>query len=85
MSPTESFLRYLALPEDECEFVELQHSAVVLISHLDRLAAPYLPLSTNQKVSPLFVLCFFFGGGGVGWASDLRLSIVMKASYKVPL
>lgn len=62
VSPTESFLRYLALPEDECEFVELQHSAVVLISHLDRLAAPYLPLSTNQKVSPLCFLLFFCFG-----------------------
>ena len=50
VSPTESFLRYLALPEDEAEFVELQHCAVVLVSHLDRLAAPYLPLSSNQKV-----------------------------------
>ena len=50
VSPTESFLRYLALPEDESEFVELQHCAVVLISHLDRLATPYLPLSSNQKV-----------------------------------
>ena len=51
VSPTESFLRYLALPEDEAEFVELQHCAVVLVSHLDRLAAPYLPLSSNQKVN----------------------------------
>ena len=50
VSPTESFLRYLALPEDESEFVELQHCAVVLVSHLDRLAAPYLPVSSNQKV-----------------------------------
>lgn len=50
VSPTESFLRYLALPEDESEFVELQHCAVVLVSHLDRLAAPYLPMSSNQKV-----------------------------------
>lgn len=53
VSPTESFLRYLALPEDESEFVELQHCAVVLVSHLDRLAAPYLPLSSNQKVNKL--------------------------------
>ena len=50
VSPTESFLRYLTLPEDESEFVELQHCAVVLVSHLDRLAAPYLPVSSNQKV-----------------------------------
>lgn len=52
VSPTESFLRYLTLPEDESEFVELQHCAVVLVSHLDRLAAPYLPASSNQKVQP---------------------------------
>lgn len=50
VSPTESFLRYLTLPEDESEFVELQHCAVVLVSHLDRLAAPYLLVSSNQKV-----------------------------------
>ncbi|EDO37195.1 predicted protein, partial [Nematostella vectensis] len=43
VSPVESFLRYLDLPEDESEFVELQYAAVVLISHLDRLAVPYTP------------------------------------------
>jgi len=50
ITPTESFLRYLALPDDESEFVELQHAAVVLISHLDRLSAPYTPPLSNQNL-----------------------------------
>ncbi|XP_068720941.1 E3 ubiquitin-protein ligase HERC2-like [Montipora capricornis] len=67
VSPTESFLRYLALPEDESEFVELQHSAVVLISHLDRLAAPYLPLSSNQKAHSIALVQDVYGWG---WLSQ---------------
>lgn len=51
VSPTESFLRYLTLPEEDSELVTLQHAGVVLVSHLDRLAAPYIPPSSNQKVT----------------------------------
>ncbi|XP_058465564.1 probable E3 ubiquitin-protein ligase HERC2 [Malaya genurostris] len=41
--PTESFLRFLTLPENETTNVDLKHAAVIIISHLDRLAKPHLP------------------------------------------
>nr|CAD7262173.1 unnamed protein product [Timema shepardi] len=50
MSPTDCFLRYLHLPEDDCVSVDLKQAAVALVSHLDRLAAPYLPPPSFSKV-----------------------------------
>ncbi|XP_053688822.1 probable E3 ubiquitin-protein ligase HERC2 isoform X2 [Sabethes cyaneus] len=41
--PTESFLRFLTLPENETTDVDLKQAAVIIISHLDRLAKPHLP------------------------------------------
>ncbi|XP_039436955.1 probable E3 ubiquitin-protein ligase HERC2 isoform X1 [Culex pipiens pallens] len=41
--PTESFLRFLTLPESETATVDLKQAAVIIISHLDRLAKPHLP------------------------------------------
>uniref|UniRef100_A0A182IU73 HECT-type E3 ubiquitin transferase n=1 Tax=Anopheles atroparvus TaxID=41427 RepID=A0A182IU73_ANOAO len=41
--PTESFLRFLTLPENETTCVDLKQAAVIIISHLDRLAKPHLP------------------------------------------
>ncbi|XP_058836150.1 probable E3 ubiquitin-protein ligase HERC2 isoform X2 [Topomyia yanbarensis] len=41
--PTESFLRFLTLPENEMTNVDLKQAAVIIISHLDRLAKPHLP------------------------------------------
>ena len=50
VSPTECFLRYLQLPENETVAVDLKQAAVVIMSHLDRLAAPYAPPATFTKV-----------------------------------
>ena len=50
MSPTECFLRYLTLPDDDTTQVDLRQCAVVLMSHLDRLSAPYMPPAEKQKV-----------------------------------
>ncbi|GAB0100562.1 Probable E3 ubiquitin-protein ligase HERC2 [Sergentomyia squamirostris] len=41
-NPTESFLRFLSLPESDTELIDLKQAAVVIISHLDRLAKPHL-------------------------------------------
>ncbi|ETN64680.1 hect E3 ubiquitin ligase [Anopheles darlingi] len=41
--PTESFLRFLSLPENETSSVDLRQAAVIIVSHLDRLAKPHLP------------------------------------------
>ncbi|XP_075155337.1 E3 ubiquitin-protein ligase HERC2 [Haematobia irritans] len=42
-SATECFLRFLTLPEQETSNVDLKQAAVVIISHLDRLAKPHMP------------------------------------------
>ncbi|KFB50142.1 hypothetical protein ZHAS_00018200 [Anopheles sinensis] len=51
--PTESFLRFLTLPENETTCVDLKQAAVIIISHLDRLAKPHLPAGNySTKVIP---------------------------------
>ncbi|XP_030670976.1 E3 ubiquitin-protein ligase HERC2 [Nomascus leucogenys] len=40
LSPNESFLRYLTLPQDNELAIDLQQTAVVVMAHLDRLATP---------------------------------------------
>lgn len=42
-SPTDTFLRFLTLPEQETASVDLKQGAVVVICHLDRLAKPHIP------------------------------------------
>lgn len=53
-SATECFLRFLTLPEQETSNVDLKQAAVVIISHLDRLAKPHMPtghsIQTNYSV-----------------------------------
>ncbi|KAK3907967.1 E3 ubiquitin-protein ligase HERC2 [Frankliniella fusca] len=49
VSPNECFLSCLELPEDESILVDLRQAAVVLMAHLDRLAAPYLPQTSLSK------------------------------------
>ena len=51
VSPTECFLKYLTYPEDLSIAIDLRMSAVVVMSHLDRLCTPYLPPSISHKVS----------------------------------
>lgn len=46
LSSTESFLRFLTLPENDTTPIDLKQAAVILISHLDRLATAYLPAGT---------------------------------------
>ena len=50
VSPTECFLRYLSLPDDDTLELDLRQCAVVIMSHLDRLAAPYMLPIDGQKV-----------------------------------
>ncbi|XP_070553640.1 E3 ubiquitin-protein ligase HERC2-like isoform X2 [Ptychodera flava] len=51
VSPTECFLRYLQLPQDDEASVDLRQTAVVIMSHLDRLSVPYAPPSYAHKLS----------------------------------
>lgn len=50
MNCTESFLYYNCLPDDESALVDLKKAAVTVMSHLDRLAAPYNPPAAFCKV-----------------------------------
>lgn len=49
VSPTECFLKYLSYPENLSLALDLRMSAVVIMSHLDRLCTPYLPPSISHK------------------------------------
>ncbi|KAK6172413.1 hypothetical protein SNE40_016067 [Patella caerulea] len=64
-SPTECFLRVLSYPADENTSVDLRQSAVVIMSHLDRIAAPYFP-PTSQK-SHRSAAQEVIGWGMLGW------------------
>lgn len=49
VSPNECFLNCLELPEDDSLLIDLRQAAVVVMAHLDRLAAPYLPQTSPTK------------------------------------
>nr|XP_032812660.1 E3 ubiquitin-protein ligase HERC2 isoform X4 [Petromyzon marinus] len=51
LGPNESFLRYLVLPQDNEVEIDLRQTAVVIMAHLDRLAAPCLPPPCNALSS----------------------------------
>lgn len=61
LSPNESFLRYLTLPQDNDLAIDLRQTAVVIMAHLDRLASPCSPphcnSPTSHKVTLLFISC----------------------------
>ena len=58
VSATQTFLKYLEYPEDAETPIDLQQTAVVVMSHLDRLTIPHLPqVPSNSSVSfRLFVM-----------------------------
>ncbi|CAG5129600.1 unnamed protein product, partial [Candidula unifasciata] len=70
VSPTECFLQHLTYPEDEEAAVDLRQSAVFIMSHLDRLAAPYLPVSSAQKSQCQAVTQEIVGMGWLSWANS---------------
>ncbi|KAL0191292.1 hypothetical protein M9458_013990, partial [Cirrhinus mrigala] len=51
LSPNESFLRYLTLPQDNDLAIDLRQTAVVIMAHLDRLAAPCSPPQCSSPTS----------------------------------
>ncbi|KAK9747383.1 Regulator of chromosome condensation (RCC1) repeat [Popillia japonica] len=48
---TNMFLKYLTVPEDDSAEVDLKQGAILLMSHLDRLASPHLPSQSFNKVN----------------------------------
>ena len=51
ISPTECFLRYATLPEDDIELLDVQQVAVTILSYLDRFSISYSPVQKFGKVS----------------------------------
>lgn len=64
LSPNESFLRYLTLPQDNDLAIDLRQTAVVIMAHLDRLATPCSPphcnSPTSHKVTAVFIIIIIF-------------------------
>ncbi|XP_037554244.1 E3 ubiquitin-protein ligase HERC2 [Nematolebias whitei] len=67
LSPVESFLRYLTLPQDNDLAIDLQQTAVVIMAHLDRLASPYSPPHCNSPSSHKGTLQEVMAWGLLGW------------------
>ena len=49
VSPTQSFLQYLTLPDDDV-FVDLKQAALIVLCHIDRLAESYKPDDEADQV-----------------------------------
>lgn len=69
-SPTEIFLNFLTYPEDPNTLIDLRMSAVVMMSHLDRLALPYLQPSSTQKSMKNSNSQEVMGLGWLAWATE---------------
>ncbi|XP_078115961.1 E3 ubiquitin-protein ligase HERC2 isoform X3 [Sander vitreus] len=67
MSPNESFLRYLTLPQDNDLAIDLRQTAVVIMAHLDRLASPCSPPHCNSPTSHKGTLQEVIAWGLLGW------------------
>ncbi|KAI8508669.1 E3 ubiquitin-protein ligase herc2, partial [Branchiostoma belcheri] len=71
ISPTECFLRYITLPEAEDTPVDLRQTAVVIMSHLDRLATPFMPptsTNTGHKMPGMGSTQEVLGWGWLAWS-----------------
>ncbi|XP_054256531.1 E3 ubiquitin-protein ligase HERC2 isoform X4 [Indicator indicator] len=67
LSPNESFLRYLTLPQDNELAIDLRQTAVVVMAHLDRLATPCMPPQCSSPTSHKGSLQEVIAWGLIGW------------------
>lgn len=77
VNPTQCLVSLLTLPEDDSLLVDLRQCATVVMCHLSRLAAPYLPLSDQQNVSKGSnngSTQKVFGCGWISWAGSRESS-----------
>eukprot|EP00066_Takifugu_rubripes_P023536 XP_011612802.1 PREDICTED: E3 ubiquitin-protein ligase HERC2-like isoform X3 [Takifugu rubripes] len=74
LSPNESFLRYLILPQDNDLAIDLRQTAVVIMAHLDRLASPYSPPNCNSPTSHKGTLQEVIAWGLLGWKLHANVS-----------
>lgn len=47
-SPTQCYLDYVTLPNDNSTLLDLKQAVAILLSHLDRIAAPYCNVSMDD-------------------------------------
>ena len=47
-SPTQCYLDYVTLPNDNSTLLDLKQAVAILLSHLDRIAAPYYNMSMEE-------------------------------------
>ncbi|GFN81530.1 E3 ubiquitin-protein ligase herc2-like, partial [Plakobranchus ocellatus] len=80
VSSTECFLKHLTYPDDDGCAVDLRQSAVVIMSHLDRLASSYLPVSASHKSPMQSVSQELVGLGWLSWATASSNSSVAGAT-----
>ena len=84
VSATEAFLRYLEYPEDENINIDLQQAAVVIMSHLDRLASPHqLPLSLEIDFQACKSKQSVLWAGQVSWNIFMDYSINDEGNFGV--
>nr|XP_057930110.1 E3 ubiquitin-protein ligase HERC2 isoform X4 [Doryrhamphus excisus] len=67
LSPNESFLRYLTLPQDNDLAIDLRQTAVVILAHLDRLASPRSPPQLNSPSTHKGNMQEVIACGLLGW------------------
>ncbi|XP_061744248.1 E3 ubiquitin-protein ligase HERC2 isoform X2 [Nerophis ophidion] len=67
LSPNESFLRYLTLPQDNDLAIDLRQTAVVILAHLDRLACPRSPPQLNSPSTHKGNMQEVIACGLLGW------------------
>jgi len=48
-SPTQCYLDYVTLPNDNSTLLDLKQAVAIILSHLDRIAAPYCNISMDDK------------------------------------
>ena len=48
-SPTQCYLDYVTLPNDNSTLLDLKQVAAILLSHLDRIATPYCNMSMENQ------------------------------------
>ena len=73
--------QYLTYPEDQSIALDLRMSAVVIMSHLDRLCTPYLPPSISHKVCHVYTGQYLTYPEDQSIALDLRMSAVVIMSH----
>nr|XP_037866121.1 E3 ubiquitin-protein ligase HERC2-like [Chlorocebus sabaeus] len=67
LSPSECFLRYLTLPQDNELAIDPRQTVVVVMGHLDRLATLCLPPLCSAPTSHKGSLQEVIGWGLIGW------------------